>query len=71
MAHRERWTHADELLALILEKLDELVIVTARVWSDPKKTPAKMPTPFRYPRPVTPPAPRRASLDEIRAFFRR
>lgn len=71
MAHRERWTHTDELLALTLEKLDELVILTARIHTDPKKASAKPPRPFRYPRPIAPPKPRRATLDEIRAFFKR
>jgi len=71
VAHRERWTHTDELLALTLEKLDELVILTGRAWSDPKKISSRPPKAFRYPRPIAPPKPRRASLDEIRSFFKR
>jgi len=71
VAHRTRWTHADELLALVLEKLDELTILTARAHSDPKKIPKKAPKPFRYPRPVKPAAPRPATISEIRAFFAR
>lgn len=69
-AHRHRWTHTDELLALILTKLDELTIVTARAWGDPKKMPRTAPRPFTYPRPNQPKK-RRSSLAEIRAFFAR
>jgi len=54
-----------------LEKLDELVILTGRAWSDPKKISSRPPKAFRYPRPIAPPKPRRASLDEIRSFFKR
>ena len=71
MAHRKRWIHADELLALVLEKLDELVILTVRVNSDPKRLPKKAPKPYRYPRPVKPTRAPPATLDEIRTFFRR
>jgi len=69
-AHRHRWTHADELLALILQKLDELVIITGRAYSDPKKVPARAPKPYRYPRPVEAKKTRGASPAEIRRFFR-
>lgn len=70
VAHQQRWTHADELLALILTKLDELTILTARAWGDPKKMPRKVPRPFIYPRPNQPKK-RRSTLAEIRAFFAR
>lgn len=66
-AHRVRWTHADELLALILEKLDHLYGFTVQAWA---KDPPRQRPPFRYPRPAIF-KPRRATLDEIRAFFRR
>ena len=70
-AHAQRWTHADELSALILEKLDELVILTARAWSDPKKIPRKAPRPYRYPRPHGQTKKRKGSTpEEIRRFFR-
>lgn len=71
-AHRLRWTHSDELLALLVEKLDELVILTARVFSDPKKLGgARAPKPYRYPRPHVRTRRRKGSTpEEIRRFFR-
>lgn len=70
-AHGNRWTHSDELLALVVEKLDELSILFVQAWSDAKSKP-KPRRPFRYPRPharqLTKP---RATLDDVRAFFRR
>lgn len=69
-AHRRRWTHGDELLALILEKLDQLLIVTVRAYSDPKKLSGPTPTPFRYPRPAAPPRRQGSTPTEIRRFFR-
>lgn len=68
-AHAHRWTHNEELLALVVEKVDELCIITATAWGDPKKRPARMPTPFRYPRPGKKKRLRRSSLEEIRRFF--
>lgn len=71
-AHRTRWTHSDELLALILERLDALFIYTVRAWSDPKKVPHQAPTPYRYPRPNTPKRRRRMSTPgEIMRFLKR
>lgn len=68
-AHRLRWTHSDELLALILEKLDELHLTTVRVFSDPKKS-GRMPKPYRYPRPHLRPRRKGSAPAEIRRFFR-
>jgi len=66
-AHRRRWTHTDELLALILEKIDELLITTARLWSKPDGSRPRKP--YRYPRPHA--ERRRGSTPaEIRRFFR-
>lgn len=68
-AHRRRWTHSDELLALLLEKLDELTIMFAAAWGDPKKTKARKP--FHYPRPNASTQRKKASTpEEIRRFFR-
>lgn len=70
-AHRAKWTHSDELLALILQKIDELVITTGRAWSDPKKIPRRAPRPYRYPRPTEKNRKRKGSTpEEIRRFFR-
>jgi hypothetical protein len=70
-AHRLRWTHSDELLALILEQLDALYKLTEHVNTDPKKRPARMPRAFRYTRPMPPPKPRYSTPDEVRRFFAR
>lgn len=71
-AHRTRWTHGDELLALILEQLDRIANVTEYVHADPKTRPGKVPKPFRYPRPNRPAPDRRPStIAEIRRFFKR
>ena len=67
MAAEHRWTHNEELLALVLEKLDELVLMTAKVWGAKQK----LPKPYRYPRPHAPQRQRPATLGEIRAFFAR
>lgn len=68
---REQWTHLHELGALLLEKLDELTIITAAVHTDPKARPNRLPRPFRYPRPIEQAPPPPATLDEIRRFFAR
>ena len=67
-----RWTHTEELLALILEHLDALLIVTQWAWGDPKKLSRRPPKPYRYTRPIErgPQAHRRSTVDEIRRFFR-
>lgn len=70
-AHRRRWMHSDEILALILERLDALHNLTAHVWTDPKQRPSRMPKPFRYRRPVAPPRPKPSTLDEMKRFFGR
>lgn len=70
-AHRFRWTHSDEMLARILEKLDALLIFTQLAWGDPKKRPARVPQPHHYPRPAPPKKQRPSTLDEIRRFFSR
>jgi hypothetical protein len=49
-AHRHRWTHTDELLALLLEALHALIGITVKAHADPKK-PSPRVEPFRYPRP--------------------
>lgn len=67
-AHRFRWTHTDELLALILERLDNLATLTHIVNMKPEDRPRRIPAPYRYPRPATPRR-RPSSLDEIRRFF--
>lgn len=68
-AHRDRWTHTDELLALLLEKLDQLYGFTVQAWA---KNPPRHRPPFRYPRPARlAPKPRRSTIEEIRAFFRK
>lgn len=70
-AHATRWTHTDELLALLLETVDDLRRITILANTDPKKRPSKQPTPYRYPRPTssTPAKRRPATPDEIRRFF--
>lgn len=51
-AYEDRWTHNEELLALIAELLHTLIRVTVQVHSDPKKhRPDK---PWSYPRPSRP-----------------
>ena len=67
-AHRERWTHADELLALLLEKLDQLVNTVEVAWMKDAKQRMLM----RYPRPVDRRKKRRKTspAEEIRRFFR-
>lgn len=68
-AHELRWTHADELLALVVEKLDELLIATVKLWSKP--TGGRTPRPYRYPRPALRRQSRKGSTPEqIRRFFR-
>lgn len=55
----------------MLQKLDELVILTARIHSDPKKTHGRPPKPYRYPRPTEQKTKRKGSSpEEIRRFFR-
>ncbi len=55
----------------MLQKIDELVILTGRVWSDPKKVTGRAPKPYRYPRPTEQTKKRKGSTpDEIRRFFR-
>lgn len=55
----------------MLQKLDELVILTGRAWSDPKKISARAPKPYRYPRPAERKHKRKGSSpEEIRRFFR-
>lgn len=55
----------------MLQKLDELVILTGRVWSDPKKRSGRAPKPYRYPRPAEQKKKRKGSTpEEIRRFFR-
>lgn len=55
----------------MLQKLDELVILTGRVWSDPKKVTGRPPKPYRYPRPAEQKKKRKGSTpEEIRRFFR-
>lgn len=55
----------------MLQKIDELVILTGRVWSDPKKVTGRAPKPYRYPRPTEQKKKRKGSTpDEIRRFFR-
>lgn len=55
----------------MLQKLDELVILTGRVWADPKKISARAPKPYRYPRPAERTKKRKGSTpEEIRRFFR-
>jgi len=55
-------------LALLLEKLDELLLTTAKMWSNSQTT---WPKPYRYPRPHAPQRERSATLSEIRLFFAR
>lgn len=70
-AHGNRWTHVEELLALTVEKLDELSILFVAAWSDQRSRPRPR-APYRYPRPhARQLRRRRATLDEVRAFFRR
>ena len=56
----------------MLQKLDELVILTGRVWADPKKVSARAPKPYRYPRPAERTKKKRkgSTPEEIRRFFR-
>lgn len=69
-AHGSRWTHTEELLALTVEKLDELSILFVAAWSSDRQR--KPRAPFRYPRPNARQLKRtRATLDDVRAFFRR
>lgn len=69
-AHRQRWTHSDELLALVLEKLDELVITFGLANTAKKDRPARPPKPYRYPRPTLPKPIKRSTPAEVLAFFR-
>jgi hypothetical protein len=70
-AHRRRWTHSEELLALILERLDALYNLTEFVNMKESKRPSKLPKPLRYPRPGPKPKPRYSTPAEVRAFFAR
>lgn len=71
-AHRRRWTHADELLALILERLDALYNLTEHVNTKQSARRSRLPKAYRYPRPKPPRAKVRYSTpDEVRAFFKR
>lgn len=72
-AYEDRWTHADELLALILEVLDRMDAHFMMAWGD--KTTARRAgkhRPYRYRRPADrrPKGHRRATIHEIIAFFR-
>jgi hypothetical protein len=71
-AYRFRWTHNEELLACILEKLDALIITTQMAWSEKGKGPRNR-TPYRYPRPNPPKKKKRrpSTVEEIRRFFAR
>lgn len=72
-AHRLRWTHVEELLALILEQLVDVTYYTAATSAAFTKDGTPPPLPrrrFRYPRPNAP-KPKASSFDEIRRFFRR
>lgn len=66
-AHSTRWTHADELLALAVEKLDELSILMVQLWT---KNPGQARKPFRYRRPIVKAA-TTSPMSEIRRFFGR
>lgn len=68
-AHSRRWTHADELLALILERLDALYNLTEIVNMEKSKRPSRLPKPIRYQRPGPKPKPRYSTPAEVRAFF--
>lgn len=70
-AHAHRWTHADELLALILERLDALYNLTEHVNTKPERRSSRLPKPIRYPRPGPKPKRRYSSPAEVRAFFAR
>jgi hypothetical protein len=71
-AHRNRWTHSDELLALILERLDALYSLTEVVNMKPKSRPSRMPKPYRYPRPaLRRKKPKYSTPEQVRAFFAR
>lgn len=70
-AHSHRWTHSEELLALILERLDALYNLTEYVNTKPDRRSSKLPKPLRYPRPGPKPKPRYSTPDEVRAFFAR
>lgn len=70
-AHRFRWTHSDEILALILERLDALYNLTEFVYTDKQRRPSRLPKPLRYPRPTPRPKPRYSTPDEVRRFFAR
>jgi len=72
-ARGNRWTHTEELLALVLEAVDRLRIDMLMQWSDPKSRPARAPRPYRYPRPAhvrgSDDGQRKATREEIAAFF--
>jgi len=67
LERRAHWTHADELLAILVQKLDELTNLFERAnFKD-----AKIRRPFRYPRPSEQNTKRKGSTPEqIRKFFR-
>lgn len=73
-AHRQRtkaqaWSHSEEILALILERIEHLDNLTAWIWTDPKSRPSRFPKSFRYPRPFPPPKRQPSTIDEIKRFF--
>lgn len=70
-AHSRRWTHSEELLALILERLDALYNLTEYVNTKAERRSSKLPKPLRYPRPGPKPKPKYSSPAEVRAFFAR
>lgn len=70
-AHSRRWTHSDELLALILERLDALYSLTEFVNTKESSRPRRLPPPLRYPRPGPKPKPKYSTPAEVRAFFAR
>lgn len=63
-AQAQKWTHTDELLALILEQLGVTHAAIVRLWA---KEGTKAPDPIRYRRPFDPPPqkPRAATRAEI------
>ena len=70
-AHAHRWTHSDELLALILERLDALFTLTQFINTKESARPRKIPAPYRYSRPGPKPKTKYSSPAEVRAFFAR
>lgn len=71
-SHRDRWTHGDEMLALILESVDRLSILFMQAWGDKAAArAASKQRPYRYKRPIErrPKRHRRATNEEISRFF--